>query len=266
VGLIAHELAHVVQQQPLARDAGLPTTLRQLPMSRRGDAAEREATSVADQVMRGETCRVFERSERSFQAHWEDASPDGDGGVASPAPAVGTPDPISLDGGTAAAPTFPTYADITGDADVSTKITAAWKSTEAAATATKRREEGFGIRKNVGTGKFEFTATKLGPSIGPTQTGSVKLGRRPADTDSGKATAIYTVGSFHTHTPTAFRTVGRPVGPSSADQSTDTSDDVCGVVYDYTESAAGSGDVPAGHPIGSSAQAYHSGPDKRQTL
>jgi hypothetical protein len=104
----------------------------------------------------------------------------------------------------------------------------------------------------------------LGPSIGPSQTGSVVLGARPADTNAGAANAIYTVGSFHTHTPTAFRPVGRPIGPSDADGRADTSDDVVGVVYDYVESPAGSGNIPAGHPLDSAAQRYHSGPNRRQ--
>jgi hypothetical protein len=272
IGLIAHELTHVVQQQPMGRDVGLPATLAGLPVSRPGDAAEREATSVAAQVLRGETFRVQERSEMRLQADWDDmtigalAGAVVGGVVAGPVGAV-----VGAAGGAAigaavggAGAAFPTYAQITGDADVTTKVTAAWASTEAAANATSRREEGFWIRKNMGTGKFEFTTTILGPSIGPAQTGSVQLGTRPADTNAGTASAIVTVGSFHTHTPTAFRTVGRPIGPSDADNSVDTSDDVVGVVYDYVESPAGSGGVPAGHPIGSTAQVYHSGPDSRQ--
>jgi Domain of unknown function (DUF4157) len=168
-------------------------------------------------------------------------------------------------GGSSPSP-FPTYSEIVADADVQTKVNAAWASTLAATTAASRREEGFWIRLNKGTGKYEFTATQLGPVIGPTVTGSVQLGARPADTNPGTSTAIYSVGSFHTHTPTTYRAVGRPVGPSGADNTADTHDDVVGVVYDYVESPTGSGAIPAGHPLASSAQLWHSGPDRRQRM
>jgi hypothetical protein len=39
-----------------------------------------------------------------------------------------------------------------------------------------------------------------------------------------------------------------------------------GVVYDYTESPAGSGTIPAAHPIGSAAERYPSGPNRRQNV
>jgi hypothetical protein len=159
---------------------------------------------------------------------------------------------------------FPSYREIVGDADVRARTGAAWASMLAATTPASRREEGFWIRLNKGTGKYEFTPTILGPVIGPLATGSVVLGARPADVAPGTPGAIYTVASFHTHTPTTFRPVGRPVGPSGPDNAADTSDDVVGVVYDYVGSPAGSLNIPAGHPLASAAQLYHSGPDHRQ--
>ncbi|MBL8166105.1 MAG: hypothetical protein JNJ61_29250, partial [Anaerolineae bacterium] len=92
----------------------------------------------------------------------------------------------------------------------------------------------------------------------------VEIGSRPADSSPGTETAVYTVASFHTHTPTTYRTVGRAIGPSEADHRVDTSDDVTGVVYDYEASPAGSGSIPAAHPIDSAAKVYQSGPVSRQ--
>jgi hypothetical protein len=86
---------------------------------------------------------------------------------------------------------------------------------------------------------------------------AITLGARPAD--SG---ANYTVGSFHTHTPTTFRDVGRPVGASAGDTSADTTDNVTGLVYDY-EPAAGTTGIPKRHPINSAARLWHSGPTRR---
>jgi hypothetical protein len=162
--------------------------------------------------------------------------------------------------------TFPSYDMIVADANVQARTNAAWGNTLAAATPAGRREEGFWIRLNTQTGRYEFTPTVLGPVVGPMAGGSVVLGARPADLAPGTPTAVYTVASFHTHTPTAFRPVGRPVGPSGADHTADTSDDVVGVVYDYREIAPGAGTIPAGHPLASPADLYHSGPDRRQRV
>jgi hypothetical protein len=236
--LLAHELAHVVQQRGADAEAAEP------PRAETG-AIEHDADTAAV----GAVTSLWLAGRRAL------------GGVASQAmPRLRSGISLSRCGGGSK---FPSYSRIVGDADVTTKVDAAWASTEAAANATSRREEGFWIRLNEGTGRYEFTSTVVGPSVGPTVGASVVLGARPADT-SGTDGTTYTVASFHTHTPTAFRPVARAVGPSGADESADTSDDVVGVVYDYVESPAGSGNIPAGHPIGSAAQTYHSGPDRRQ--
>jgi hypothetical protein len=164
---------------------------------------------------------------------------------------------------------FPDYATIVANAKVQQFTDASWASTKAAATATGRREEGYWIRLNTaGNGTYSHTATIFGPVVGPGGTGSVMLGARPADTPVSPAltgSAMYTVASFHTHTPTTFRPVGRPVGPSAADNAADTADDVTGVVYDYVESPVGSGNIPAHHPKNSPARRYQSGPARRKT-
>jgi GT2 family glycosyltransferase len=164
---------------------------------------------------------------------------------------------------------FPAYSDVVGNADVQTATDASWASTKAATTPTTRREEGFWIQiDTTAATRYTHTATVLGPVVDPTHTGSVDLGARPADnpaTPDPRIGGVFAVASFHTHTPTTFRAVGRPVGPSAADNAADTHDDVTGVVYDYIESPAGSGSIPAGYALNSSAQRYQSGPNRRST-
>ncbi|MBM3744502.1 MAG: DUF4157 domain-containing protein [Acidobacteria bacterium] len=230
--LIAHEVAHVVQQ---GRGRGTQEDMRS-----ESPALEKDA----DQFAAGAVAALWTGAR-------EGAMPRGRSGLALQR--CGT------------SVTFPSYSEIVADADVQTRTDAAWANTEAAANAAGRREEGFWIRLNTGTQAYEFTATVTGDVVGPGAGATIGLGSRPADTPGANGTT-YTVASFHTHTPTAFRTVPRVVGPSGADQTADNHDDVAGVVYDYVESPAGSGSIPAGHPIGSAAQRYHSGPDRRQNV
>jgi hypothetical protein len=180
--------------------------------------------------------------------------------VVPPTPVPPTPTPPAA----AIPPPFPSFAEIVAAGEVRSAVNGAWQNTLRAATPTSRREEGFWIRHNTGSGRFEMTATIIGPVIGPNQTGSVQLGSRPADVNSGLPGGVYSVGSFHTHTPTAFRPFSRAVGPSPDDGSADNSDDVVGVVVDYVESPAGSGKIPARHPLNSPERIYHSGPDRRR--
>lgn len=192
------------------------------------------------------------------------AGPDGgtstgtpDGGVADGGPSDAGSSGGGLSGGTSAT-TFPSYSEIVADSTIQTAVNNAWKETKAATTATGRREQGFWIQFDTTSKVFSTTATIIGPVVGPTQTGSVNINPKPAD--SGNK---YTIGDFHTHTPTTFRKVDRGVGPSTADQSTNNSDNVAGVVYDYVESPSGAKSIPAGHPLNSAAQLYHSGPNRR---
>jgi hypothetical protein len=166
---------------------------------------------------------------------------------------------------------FPTYSQVVGSQGVQGATDAEWTNTlnDCTQNPNQRRERGFWIRLNTTNMAYEFTGAVTGPWVGPTQGAYISLGSRPADNptnptpvDSG---ATYSVASFHTHTPTTYRSVGRPVGPSSADINQDYADDVAGVVYDYIDSPPGSGGIPAGHPENGSAQRYHSGPNRRST-
>ena len=163
------------------------------------------------------------------------------------------------DAGTPAAPTFPTYAQIIANATVSAELNAAWAATKAATTRTSRREQGFWIKYDTSSSGYTCAPTFTGPSVGPDETGAADPGTKPADSGT-----LYTVGLFHTHTPMTYRTGGtRDVGPSGADNRFHTANNVAGIVYDYTESPAGSGSIPAGHPLNSAAQLYSSGPTQR---
>lgn len=171
---------------------------------------------------------------------------------------------------------FPDYNDIVGDPDVVAAVNAEWQTTLADCTQVpnQRRERGFWIQLDTTANKYTFGATVLGAFVGPAAGAAVPLPTRPGDNPANPAVdakgAVYQVASFHTHTPTEFR-VGLPagttrgIGPSGADNRIDTNDDVPGVVYDFTESPAGTGNIPMLHPKNSAAQLYHSRGKNRRT-
>jgi len=173
---------------------------------------------------------------------------------------------------------FPTYSQIVGDPEVQASTDDAWCNTlnDCTSNPNQRREYGFWIRLNTVSDAYESGPTVLGPFGGPNSGASVNLPPRPPDVPASPAPAdpgaTYYVASFHTHTPTEFRTgpglAGsvRPIGPSGADNNADNNDDVSGIVYDFVESPAGSGSIPMGHPKTSAAQLYFSaGKTKRTT-
>lgn len=185
--------------------------------------------------------------------------PDGGAADAGTAADAGAPDAATPVDAGSATPTFPTYAKITADGTVSKAMDAAWTATKGATTRAGRREQGFWIKYDTAASSYTCTPAFTGPVIGPDETGSADPGTKPADTGT-----VYAVGLFHTHTPMTYRTGGtRDVGPSDADNTFHTTNKVAGVVYDYVESPAGSGSIPAGHPLASAAKLYSSGPTQR---
>ena len=169
------------------------------------------------------------------------------------------PDAGSDAGTPAAAPSFPNYTEVIANATVSTATATAWSETKAATTSTGRREQGFWIKYDTASSSYTCAPTFTGPTVGPDETGAADPGTKPADSGT-----TYTVGLFHTHTPMTYRTGStRSVGPSSTDNTFHTANNVVGVVYDYAESPAGSGTIPAGHPLNSAAMLYSSGPTRR---
>jgi hypothetical protein len=144
---------------------------------------------------------------------------------------------------------FPKYEKIAADPGIKSACDAAWAETKATTVDGSRREQGFWIRWNSETEAFSVTGHGAGATVGNDKGASVNLPAKPADT-----APEFTVASFHTHTPTFFRDVGRPTGPSGADLRADKADNVAGLVYDYSIA-----DAPAHHPMDSAAQLYSTG-------
>jgi hypothetical protein len=166
---------------------------------------------------------------------------------------------------------FPTASDILAGLGVQARMDQAWTATKNATTATQRREEGYYITLNTNTEAYGITAHTIGAMVNNNQGAGWSTATYPRPADSvANPTPIqrptYTVGWFHTHTPTVNRAVGRGVGMSAADAgwSTNANINIPGFGYDYTESSAGSGTIPAGHPINSSAQVFTVTPPTRR--
>jgi hypothetical protein len=172
---------------------------------------------------------------------------------------------------------FPTYDQIVADGAVQMGTKAMWCDTltDCTSSPNRRREHGGWIRLNTTSDAYEFGPAKQGPWCKPEDGAGVDIGSRPPD-DPPQSTpcdpgATYYIASFHTHTPTEFRTIPalvgsvRPIGPSGPDKQTDTADDVPGVVYDFIESPAGSGSIPMGHPKSSANKLYFSAGKKQRT-
>jgi len=166
---------------------------------------------------------------------------------------------------------FPDATDILAAAGVRGRMDTAWTDTKNATTATSRREEGYYITVNTDTEAYGITAHTIATPVANNQGAGWDTATFPRPADSiANPTPLqkptYTIAWFHTHTPTTFRMVGRPIGPSAADfgWSTNASINCPGYAYDYTESPAGSGNIPAGHPINSAAQVYTATPPARR--
>ncbi|GAM10188.1 hypothetical protein OR1_02476 [Geobacter sp. OR-1] len=155
--------------------------------------------------------------------------------------------------------TFPTYNDIVADNTIRTEADNAWRDTKAANTAQDRREQAFWIRWNSDTGAFSAAGHSVGPRVNnsPPAGASVTFSAKPADSGS-----TYTVGMFHTHTPTVSWAAGyqRNVGPSTVDTTVHNAQRLPGVVYDYTGTG---GRVASGHPLHSAARLWDCGPARR---
>lgn len=158
-------------------------------------------------------------------------------------------------GGNKAYIRFPTAERMRGLAVILGWAIAAWDKTKADVTPTQRRERGFWIRWNKTTDAFSKTDDITSPFKANNQDVAVDLGTRPADVGD-----VYTVASFHTHTPTVHRAPAdmkdgaRFGGPSQSDYEYDDKDDVAGLVFDYAAPI-----VPAGHPLGAHAVVYTAG-------
>lgn len=171
---------------------------------------------------------------------------------------------------------FPSFCEITNDTAVVALCDAAWQETLDACTEVPnlRNEVGFWLCLDTADNSYVSRFHCIGTPQGPLGTGSVLLPPRPSDVPGNPSPVstgcVYPVASFHTHTPTTYRTgfglEPRTVGPSPDDRELDFEDQVPGIVFDYKESPAGSGSIPMGHPKTAPARLYHSlGLDSRPT-
>ena len=171
---------------------------------------------------------------------------------------------------------FPNHYNLFNDAQVISMANSAWDATLSDCSPTNRRERGFWILLNTATSSYEAGPTIYGAWCGTGNGASVVLSPRPSDIPSQPCPiaygAIYSVASFHCHTPTTYRPattnfLGRKVGPSQDDKRVDKYvDHVPGIVYDYLDFPEGTWNIPPEHPINSPAGIYESfGEERRPT-
>jgi hypothetical protein len=167
---------------------------------------------------------------------------------------------------------FPTWDQIVGDPDVQSFTLDTWGQTLNLATPQSRQEIGFWITLDTCSRNYFRTSIRVGRPAGPDDDASLRLGPRPPDRPAEPPAVVgcatYTVASFHTHTPTTYRTppeARRIVGPSATDDSFDIRHEVPGVVFDYIENPAGTGSIPFGYPKEGPARRYRSGLARRPT-
>jgi hypothetical protein len=166
---------------------------------------------------------------------------------------------------------FPNGSVILGGTGVQARMNQAWQDTLNATTTTSRREEGYYITLDTDSENYSITAHTIGTPVA-NNVGAVwdtVTVPRPPDVPAAPVPTdkpTYTVAWYHTHTPTTHRTLGRGVGPSSADFTFGSSIDIPGYAHDYTAAPTGSGTIPAGHPMNGAHQVYEvNPPDRRPT-
>ena len=166
---------------------------------------------------------------------------------------------------------FPTWNEIATNQAVRADTQEAWRITLRLATDRFRQEVGYWITLNACSATYDHTPLLKGPPVKNDRDGEIRLGRRPADDmknpDPVKGCAIYPVASFHTHTPTTYRTVPtrRRIGPSPEDQQADIDDQVPGIVFDYLPHPPKGKTIPNGYPKHEPAIRWRSGLPVRPT-
>lgn len=163
---------------------------------------------------------------------------------------------------------YPGYRNIALNATVRTEMWQAWKETVEATTRTTRREQSFWIQwdptsLNNANGRYRVINEATGPTMTNEQDAGLTTAPKPPDEPRW-----HTVGAFHTHTPTRYRTrdsagnpySSRPAGATATDNAAHTRFNIVGIVRDYVGK---NGVVPAGHPLWAESKYYHAGPDRR---
>ena len=156
---------------------------------------------------------------------------------------------------------FPSYYEIVSDSHFVSQANSVWRSVLQNCVQTNRFEQGFWVRLNTGTDQYFHTDVIDGPGVSDLQGASCPLGARPADNPPSipsplSSGVIYSVASFHCHTPTTYRTVGRIPGPSGQDEQGDHDNQVTGIVYDFDEWSPGTNWIPPGWPKNSAHKFY----------
>ena len=170
---------------------------------------------------------------------------------------------------------FPSFGTI--NARTADETSLIWRN-ELAWTAKTHlcREEGEWIQLDTHTGDYWLTGRVYGAELSgracsTSEGASVQLGNRAPDTISSppdfNGGAVYTVASFHTHTPLRYDPeLLIKVGPSPDDTAADRRDDVTGLVYDYRPDPPNGENVPAFYGLYKPAKIYWSkGPLERST-
>ena len=136
---------------------------------------------------------------------------------------------------------------ILNDTAIRTAMNDAWKLTIDYAVNNPgwRREFGFGIYFNTGTGQYSVEPLVPGTEITGTAQGSATIVPAPDQRfldNSPNGHMVYYTGSFHTHTPATYAPINffRHTGPSSGDYDTLASQSskfdnrqLVGIVHDY---------------------------------
>ena len=173
---------------------------------------------------------------------------------------------------------FPSYSEIVGDETVSNAMEAAWQKTKDDCTEVPnlRHEVGFWIQLDTVANQYVIGTLAEGPLVDPSTNGAVQLPLRPRDSPHGPEAndpgALYTVGSFHTHTPRSYiapTNLFRRVGPSGQDHTNSMHRHVAGIVYDYIGVPDPDGNprnrLYNGHEKEAPARLYPVPPDRRPT-
>ncbi len=147
---------------------------------------------------------------------------------------------------------FPSYSQIWSDSSVISLANQTWQHILNDCTPDSRRERGFWINLDTGTGMYFRDEEIPGPLVTNGVSAYVNLGPRPANVPVSPSPlangAVYSVATFHGHTPTTYSDRRRYIGPSEGDVIADGSKGIPGIVYDFVEHLPGSGYIPAGWP------------------
>lgn len=163
---------------------------------------------------------------------------------------------------------YPGYRNIAFNATVRNEMWQAWRETVEATTPATRREQSFWIQWDPASlsdanGRYRVVDKMSGTTMTNDQDAGLITAPKPADDPRW-----HTVGAFHTHTPTRYRTTdaagnaysSRPAGATATDDAAHRRFNIVGIVRDYVGK---SGVVPAGHPLWAESRYYHAGPERR---